>query len=465
MNQERLAVDASTSVEDCVALTKEWVEANVPVAWRDAAARGGNAAIREVRGRADYEAWYPVFGASGLVMPTWAPEYGGLGVAPETATAMRAVLTPFNLRALNPLGLNNTAAALFAYGTEEQKRRFLGPIVRNEEKWCQLFSEPGAGSDLASLATRAVLDGDEWTITGQKVWTTWGSDADFAILLARTDPSLAKNKGITYFLIDMHQPGVDVRALRHISGEVEFNEVFLDQARVPEFQRLGDVNDGWRVANATLSSERQMVAGAGSGGSGRVGGSGVDRLLKLARERGIAGEPHVRQRLAALWIEERIRAWTNQRVASNLAAGQTPGPAASIGKVHQAGLNQRVQAAAVDLLGAGAMAWDVDGVNDQHDSDAYHDSLPFEVGGMLRSRANTIEGGTTEVNKNILGERVLGLPREPDAWLGKPWSDVPRSCRGRQERSGGAELRRDRPVGGARRGPGAAIPRRRLVGH
>jgi len=427
MSSERLAVDASTPVEECVARVEAWVEEHVPGAWRDAAARGGNSAIREVRSRSDYEAWYPVFGASGLVMPTWAREYGGLGVTPETATAMRAVLAPYNLRSLNPLGLNNTAAALFAHGTDAQKGRFLGPIVRNEEKWCQLFSEPGAGSDLASLATKAVRDGDEWVISGQKVWTTWAQDADFAILLARTDPSRPKNKGITYFLVDMHAVGVDVRPLRHISGEIEFNEVFLDQTRVPDFQRLGDVNDGWRVAGATLSSERQMVAGAGSGGSGRVGGSGVDRLLALARRQGLTDEPIVRQRLAALWSEERIRAWTNQRVASNLAAGQTPGPAASIGKVHQAGLNQRVQAAAVDLLGARAMAWDVDGVNDQHDSDAYHDSLPFEVGGMLRSRANTIEGGTTEVNKNILGERVLGLPREPDAWLGKPWSEIPRS--------------------------------------
>ena len=426
MSDDRLAVDAATPVAECVARTEAWVEAHVPVAWREAAARGGNSAIREVRSRADYEAWYPVFGASGLVMPTWAREYGGLGVTPETASAMRAVLTLYNLRALNPLGLNNTAAALFAYGTDEQKLRFLAPIVRNEEKWCQLFSEPGAGSDLASLATRAVRDGDEWVVTGQKVWTTWGQDADFAILLARTDPSRPKNKGITYFLVDMHQPGVDVRPLRHISGEVEFNEVFLDQARVPDFGRLGDVNDGWRVAGATLSSERQMVAGAGSGGSGRVGGSGVDRLLTLAREHGLADDPMVRQRLAALWSEERIRAWTNQRVASNLAAGQTPGPAASIGKVHQAGLNQRVQAAAVDLLGAHAMAWDAGGVV-AHDSDAYYESLPFEISGMLRSRANTIEGGTTEVNKNILGERVLGLPREPDAWLGKPWSEIPRS--------------------------------------
>src|SRR2546423_6296220 len=241
MSSERLAVDSTTPVDECVAATQAWVEEHVPVAWRDAAARGGNSAIREVRSRADYEAWYPVFGGSGLVMPTWAPEYGGLGVAPETATAMRAVLTPYNLRALNPLGLNNTAAALFAYGTDEQKLRFLAPIVRNEEKWCQLFSEPGAGSDLASLATKARRDGDEWVISGQKVWTTWAQEADFAILLARTDPTRPKNKGITYFLVHMHQPGVDVRPLRHISGEIEFNEVFLDQARVPDFQRLGDV--------------------------------------------------------------------------------------------------------------------------------------------------------------------------------------------------------------------------------
>ncbi len=273
---------------------------------------------------------------------------------------------------MNPLGLNNTAAALFACGTDAQRRRFLPPIVMNEEKWCQLFSEPGAGSDLASLATRAVRDGDEWIVTGQKVWTTWAQDSDYAIMLARTDPSKPKNKGITYFLVHMHQPGVQIRPLRHISGEIEFNEVFLDGRACPDFQRLGDVNDGWRVAGATLSSERQMVAGAGSGGSGRVGGSGVDRLIRLARDRGHWDDALVRQRLAALWSEERIRSWTNQRVASNLAAGQTPGPAASIGKVHQAGLNQRVQAAAVELLGLDAMAWVVATGRAPCDSDAYH---------------------------------------------------------------------------------------------
>jgi alkylation response protein AidB-like acyl-CoA dehydrogenase len=318
-------------------------------------------------------------------------------------------LRPLNLGRLNPLGLNLAAPALFAHGTDEQQRRFLPPIVRNEEVWCQLFSEPGAGSDLASLATLARRDGDGWVVTGQKVWTTWAHLADWAVLLARTDPDATKRRGITYFLIDLHQPGVDVRPLRHMGGEVDFNEVFLDQAWVPDGQRVGAVGDGWRVANATLSGERQMVSGAGSGGVDRIGGAGVGHLRELAG----APDPLQRQRIAALTSEERIREWTNQRVRSTVQAGRAPGPESSIGKVHQGSLNQRVQLAATDLLGLVALA--------------FEGPLPFEVRGMLRSRANTIEGGTTEVNKNIVGERVLGLPREPDPWQGVAWRDVPRS--------------------------------------
>ncbi|NUS58420.1 MAG: acyl-CoA dehydrogenase [Streptomycetaceae bacterium] len=406
-----------------------WVERYVPAAWIEAAPRG-RAAIREVRSRAAYEDWYPVFGRSGLVAATWEPEYGGLGLSRAEARGADAVLRPYNLGRLNPLGLGNAAPALFAHGTDAQKLRFLPPIVRNEEFWCQLFSEPGAGSDLASLATRAERDaGGDWLVTGQKVWTTWGFRADFGVLLARTDPDRPKRRGLTYFLLDLRQPGVEVRPLRTMTGESEFCEVFLEHAFVPDAHRIGAVGDGWKVAAATLSGERQMVSGAGSGGVDRIGGSGIAHLLALARRISAEGrpggwdEPSVRQELMRLYSEERIRAWTNDRVRAGLQAGRPPGPESSIGKVHQGELNQRMQALAAELLGAYGQAWDLPA----EAGAAYEDMLPHEVKGMLRSRANTVEGGTSEVNRTILGERVLGLPREPDPWLDSAWRDVPRS--------------------------------------
>ncbi len=420
-----LAVAAETPRDELVASVREWIETHVPEAWRQAAS-GGPRAIRAVRPRSDYEAWYPVFGSSGLVVPTWPVAYGGLNLPASAARLVEAELRPYNLGRLNPLGLHNAAPALFAHGTEEQRLRFLPPIVRAEEIWCQLFSEPGAGSDLASLSTRAVRDGDEWIVTGQKVWTTWGLAADYAVLLARTDPDVPKRNGITYFLIDLHQPGVDIRPLRHITGEVDFCEVFIDGARVPDEQRVGGVNHGWRVAGATLSGERQMVSGSGSGGVDRIGGSGVASLIALARRISAQGrsggwdDPLVRQELMALYSEDAIRGWTNSRVRALLKAGRAPGAESSVGKVASGALNQHMQMVAVDLLGAHATAWVAAETK-------YSESLPYEVKGMLRSRANTIEGGTTEVNKNILAERVLGLPREPDPWHGRPWREVPRS--------------------------------------
>jgi alkylation response protein AidB-like acyl-CoA dehydrogenase len=416
----RLALEPDSSEDEAVAAVRKWVAGEVPESWREAAVRGGRAAIRGVRSRASYEAWYPVFGRSGLVVPTWPKEYGGLGLSSAVARSVEAELRPYNLGRLNPLGLNLAAPALFAFGTEEQRRRFLPPIVRNEEVWCQLFSEPGAGSDLASLSTRAVRDGDGWLVSGQKVWNTWAHLADWAVLLARTDPDVVKRKGLTYFLVDMHAPGVEVRPLRHLGGEVDFDEVFLDGVPIPDSQRVGEVGDGWRVANATLSGERQMVSGSGSGGVDRIGGSGAEGLVALARRLGRSHDAVLRQRLMGVYSEERIRGWTNQRVRAGLKAGRPPGPESSIGKVHQGELNQRMQLLAVDLLGARGMAW-------ESDAEDYASSLPYEVKGMLRSRANTIEGGTTEVNKNILGERVLGLPREPDPWHDSPWRAVPRS--------------------------------------
>jgi len=438
IDASELAVAPGAPLDEAVAAAKAWIEVNVPVAWRDAADRGGREAIRRVRRFPEYEAWYPNFARSGLAVATWPVAYGGLDLSAAVARAVEAVLAPYNLGRLNPLGLNLAAPALFAYGTHEQRLRFLPPMVRNDEVWCQLFSEPGAGSDLASLACRAERDGDGWVLTGQKVWSTWAHNADYGVVLARTDPDRPKRQGITYFLVELHQPGVEVRPLRHITGEVDFNETFLDAARVPDANRVGEVGEGWKVANATLSGERQMVSGAGSGGVDRIGGSGAEALVVLARANAAAGsaggwdDPVVRQQVVKLLSEERIRGWTNQRVRAGLKAGRSPGPESSIGKVHQGSLNQRIQALATELLGARAVAWEDSGhLGTDADPDgaeeAYALSLPREVKGMLRSRANTIEGGTSEVNKNIVAERVLGLPREPDPYQGSPWRDVPRS--------------------------------------
>lgn len=418
-----LELDRSSTDDELRTAVRAWIAANVPPSWREAAAHGREA-IRAVRPVTDYEAWYPTFASSGLAVPTWPRAYLGLGLTGAQARVLDAELAPLNLGRLNPLGLNNAAPALFAHGTEEQRLRFLPPMVRDEERWCQLFSEPGAGSDLASLATRAVRDGDEWVLTGQKVWTTWAHLSRFGLCLARTDPAQPKRKGITYFVVDLEAPGVEVRELRHIGGEVDFNEVWLDEVRVPDSFRIGGVGDGWRVAGATLSGERQMVAGAGSGGVDRIGGSGVDRLVRSARAAGSASDALVRQRLAGLSSEEAVRRWTNLRVRASVKAGGTPGPAASIGKVHQGSLNQRIQLAAADLLGPGATAWEAETVPGS--PAAWAEGVPYEVKGMLRSRANTIEGGTTEVNKNVLGEQVLGLPREPDPYHGSSWEETPR---------------------------------------
>ena len=433
INPSEFAIDPGSNAEVAVASVRRWIEQNVPIEWREASARGGASEIRKVRSFAEYEAWYPTFARSGLAVATWPVEYGGLNLSPAVARAVEAELTPFNLGRLNPLGLNLAAPALFAHGTEEQRLRFLPPMVRNEEVWCQLFSEPGAGSDLASLATRAERDGDDWVLTGQKVWSTWAHLSDFGVLLARTDPDLPKRQGITYFLVDLHQPGLEVRALRHITGEIDFNETFLDAVRVPDFNRVGGIGEGWKVANATLSGERQMVSGSGSGGVDRIGGSGAESLVALAKANDDAGrangwsDPLIRQAIMKVLSEERIRGWTNQRVRAGLKAGRAPGPESSIGKVHQGSLNQRIQLLATDLLGSGALAWDAKDASGDDVAERYAMDLPREVKGMLRSRANTIEGGTTEVNKNIVGERVLGLPRESDPWSGSPWREVPRS--------------------------------------
>ena len=419
---ELVAIHAETAPDAARTIVRAWLDEHLPASWRAAVEQGGLMALRDARSRADYERWYPTFGRSGLAVAFWPRVYGGLGVGSALARVIEDELAPYNLGRLNILGINLAGTTLLEWGSDEQKQRLLPPIVRNEQVWCQLFSEPGAGSDLPSLATRAERDGDTWRLSGQKVWSTWAHEADIAMVLARTDPDRPKREGITYFAVELDQPGIDIRPLRQINGDAEFNEVFLDDAVVADANRIGPVGAGWRVARTTLSGERTMISGAGSGaGVDNLGGRSIERLIQRARAADGTGaapwdDPVVRQRLAALWSQKQTIAWTNLRARANRKANRPAGAESSVGKLLQTKHNMALQEAWVDLVGLRAVA------REEGDDDSRR--LAF---GFLRSRANSIEGGTTEVQKNTIGERVLGLPPEPDPYHGQPWSSVPRS--------------------------------------
>ncbi len=352
---------------------------------------------------------------------------GGLGLAPTLQTRASTRLTEAGAPSAamrNVIGYGMVAPTIVTHGTEEQKRRYLRPLFTGEEVWCQLFSEPGSGSDVASLSTRAVRDGDEWVVNGQKVWTTVAHLAAKGLLLARTNPEVPKHQGITCFLVDMHAPGVEVRPLHQITGEAEFNEVFFSDARIPDTDRLGGEGEGWRTAITTLMNERVSIGG----GVSRRGTGPIDVAIRLYKER-FAGDtsPHamaLRDQLMQLWVASEASRLTNQR-ASDLRRKGTPGPEGSVGKLAFAEQNKQISSFSVDLLGAEGMLH----------SNNYPKVRPGGVGmggpdvhkQFLRTRANSIEGGTSEVMRNILGERVLGLPGEPRADKDLAWKDVPRS--------------------------------------
>jgi alkylation response protein AidB-like acyl-CoA dehydrogenase len=366
----------------------------------------------------------------GLAWVHFPEGFGGLGLAPivqrhidrrlRAAGAESAAGTLF-------FGLSLAGPTMVTHGSDELRRRSLRPMFTGEEIWCQLFSEPGAGSDLAGLSTRAVRDGDEWILNGQKVWNTLAHLADRGMLVARTDPELPKHKGLTYFMVDMHAPGVEVRPLRQITGEAEFNEVYLTDVRTADADRVGDIGDGWRVSMTTLMNERTTIGGASSGEgktSKRV--SGIQEALDLWSKRPESDrDPVTRDRVARMWIESEVLRYTNQRAAAKARAGN-PGPEGSIAKLALASMNKLTYELCIDLLGAdGMVGFD------------YTFSRPMETGleaplgssrkMFLRARANSIEGGTSEIMRNILGERILGLPGEPRVDRDLPWSQVPRS--------------------------------------
>jgi alkylation response protein AidB-like acyl-CoA dehydrogenase len=317
----------------------------------------------------------------------------------------------------NPIGYGMAAPTIVTLGTEEQRSKYLRPLFTAADVWCQLFSEPGAGSDVASLATRAERDGDEWVVNGQKVWTSFGHVAHYGLLLARTDPDVPKHNGMTYFVVDMRAPGVDVRPLRQMTGDAEFNEVYLTDVRIPDAERLGLPGEGWRGAVVTLMNERV------SGGTvrGEVGSGLISHAVALYRAHR-AADPMFRDRLMRLWIDAEVLRLTGIRAATNSTLG-TPGPEGSVGKLAVSEFNKAVTDLSVDLLGAEGMLYDSYTMR-QPEVVGAQEGVPQRA--FLRARANSIEAGSSEIMRNILGERVLGLPGDVRIDKDVPWSEVAR---------------------------------------
>ena len=375
---------------------RSWIDANLPDGWRDRPPQGGR--LEE----AVSKEWAKTLAAAGYAGLTWPEEYGGAG-APYTH---QTIFLEESARAETPehigvIGLGMAGPTIIAHGTDEQKSAHLARILSGEEVWCQGFSEPGSGSDLASLRTKGELDGDAFVVNGQKVWSSFAHIADYCILLVRTDPQAPKHKGITYLLVDMHSTGVEVRPLRQITGDPEFNEIFFNDVRVPRENVLGEVNDGWRVAMTTLLHERGTLGFALTARLEVM----VRKLVTLAKETSVNGhlaseDALIRDRIAQHWIDLQGLRFTNYRALTKLVQTGVPGPEGSIAKLHWSETNQRLQKLALEILGPAAQ---LDGKGS-----AWNGFWQYQ---QLRSRGNTIEAGTSEVLRNIIAERVLGLPR------------------------------------------------------
>jgi alkylation response protein AidB-like acyl-CoA dehydrogenase len=361
---------------------------------------------------------------AGLAWVHYPPGYGGLGLPRALQAVVEAEFAAAGAPDNNPtrigIGLGMAAPTILAFGTEEQKKRWLRPLWTGEEVWCQLFSEPGAGSDLAGLATRAVTDeaGKQWLVNGQKVWTSMAHQARWGLLVARTDPDVPKHAGLTYFACDMTGSGVEVRPLRQITGEAEFNEVFLTDAVVPDADRIGGVGEGWRVAQGTLMNERIAIGG---GALPREGGM-IGMAATAWREHPERRTPGLHDRLIRLWADAEVARIAGEHLRQQLAAGQ-PGPEGSAAKIVFARLNQELAAFELELAGADGLRYD-DWTQRRPDVVSFFGRGPGYR--YLRSRGNSIEGGTSEILRNIIAERVLGLPPEPRTDTRVPWKDLPR---------------------------------------
>ncbi|MEM7410841.1 MAG: acyl-CoA dehydrogenase family protein [Myxococcota bacterium] len=368
----------------------------------------------------------------GLAWVHFPEGYGGFGLSPKMNYVVRdEVLKHSKTYYADPfasvIAIGMGAPVLLTYGDEATKRELLPRIFSGEDIWCQMFSEPSAGSDVAGLSTRAVRDGDSWVVNGQKVWTTVAHLAKWGMLLARTDPDKPKHDGLSYFLLDMESPGVEVRPLYQITGEAEFNEVFFNDVRIPHARMLGQEGQGWRVAITTLMNERVAIGG---GGSKQKGGGAISQLLKVWQDRdastmSASQEALLRDRVARIYIEQELLRLTTKRAAAAQKAGN-PGPEGSVVKLFQADSAKRLWETAIDVLGSRGLSFEA---GYELRQTVGGDSSPEALAKyqFLRSRANSIEGGTSEIMKNILGERVLGLPGEPRVDKDVAWKDVPRS--------------------------------------
>jgi alkylation response protein AidB-like acyl-CoA dehydrogenase len=346
--------------------------------------------------------WFSRLAAAGYTAPHWPPPWG-LGASPAEQLVIDEELRRAGVhRPENPIGLGWAGPTILLAGTEEQQRRWLPGILDGSEVWCQLFSEPGAGSDLASLSSRARRDGDEWIVDGQKVWTSLARQARYGILLARTGPPEPKHQGISYFVVDMGSPGIQIRPIRQMTGGAEFNEVFLDRVRVPAGNLVGQEGEGWRLARVTLGNER--VALSAEGALWGRGPSAHD-LLAAVRAGGMALDKVARQRLAALYVEAELLRILRLRAISAQVRRHEPGPEASVRKALADHHGQKLFRLAVELCGAHGMLV-------QGNPETLPGHFPWSIG-FLFSPALTIGGGTAEVQRNIIAERVLGLPRDP----------------------------------------------------
>ncbi len=395
--------------------------------------------------------WRSILADSGWGCPTWPVQWYGKGLAPSLAGVVTEEFRRVGaVGTATGAGMSLAANTMLAHGSDELKATYLRPIVTGEHKWCQLFSEPGSGSDLAGLTTRAVLDGDEWTVNGQKVWNTGAHKAHLGMLLARTDWEATKHRGLTFFVIDMLQAGVEVRPLRQMNFHASFNEVFLSDARVPSNNVVGEINAGWAAATTTLMHERGMAAGIGRS-RGVVGGRGADRgpqgrtqteadaesrayretyrwypqragrpdlIPAQATAHDMSADPIARQRIAAVHAFEQAARWTARRGRAARAAGKQPGPEGSLGKLSSSITARACNDAHTLLMGPHAMLSGMD--TDQQ-------GLIAEV--LISTPAQSIAGGTDEIQRNIMGERVLGLPKEPSIDNDVPFRDVRTNAR------------------------------------